>query len=250
MPSAAPIVRTYKVAETRGLPSVESTAYPVDSAYTQHDGARTDVNDVTRFWVNALGAPVRIRNAHGRETTASYDTQWPALVSESRSPTGAISRARYNARGLPDTTRILNLRSIGDPEVLSRYAWNADYALPDSIWQGNGSVVKVNNYLSNGNLNWTQVGLSDSTRVYFNYWATGSAANSGLYRSSTLPTTASLDTVEYDASLGNTSRVRDRSGVWRSTVRDGIGRAVLDSSRVDENNGGGQIGRASCRERV
>src|SRR5690606_25475432 len=97
-------------AETRGLRGLAGVprpkALPPDSVYTLHDGPRTDVDDITKFWTNAYGAPERIRNALGRETRVWYDTTWPGLAKKVKTPDGLVSEAWYHAtRALVDSVR-------------------------------------------------------------------------------------------------------------------------------------------------
>jgi YD repeat-containing protein len=94
---------TLWAAETRGL----GQALPLDSAFAQLNGPRTDVADLTRVWVNGYGAPVRVRDALGRETRVSWDATWPGLVRGVMTPSRLVTRRTYNARGLPVRDTVL-----------------------------------------------------------------------------------------------------------------------------------------------
>ncbi|HET9986562.1 MAG TPA: RHS repeat-associated core domain-containing protein [Longimicrobiales bacterium] len=74
---------------------------PADTAlaYLKVDGPRADVADTAAFWVNAFGAPTRIRDPLGHSTTIAYDsTSMPLLATRVVRPNGRVERMTYDAR--------------------------------------------------------------------------------------------------------------------------------------------------------
>ena len=221
--SAGNLVYAIQPVESRGLPgTVDGAAQPVDSAYTLLDGPRTDVADVTKFWLNPYGSPSRIRNADGRSTTVLFDAAWPALPREVRSLGGAISDAWYNARGLVDSTRVSNLRKAGDISPPTQYLWHPTLALPTQI-TGPGGDVTSYGYNADGTVQYVQLGNDPASRTYADYYDAASSWP-GLYRASSVPGRSERDSVTYDNVLANPNAIRDRRGNWSYTDRDGLGR--------------------------
>jgi RHS repeat-associated protein len=231
------IMQSWLPIESRGLAgSGAAAAQPLDSVYTLADGPRTDVADVTRLWLNALGAPVKIRNAHGDETKVIYDSAWPALASEVRSPSGLITQAMYTTRGLATSTSVINLRSMGDAASVTQYQWHATRPLPTQITRPTGDVTMYDYEPANGNVLWVQPGTDPSRRTVVDYYATGDTA--GLYRSSSVPGRTERDTVKYDA-LANIASNRGRTGARTLFNRDAIGRVTRTRAPLDTLAAGG-----------
>jgi RHS repeat-associated protein len=224
------IVESWLASESRGLAgTVAAAAQPLDSVYTLVDGARTDLADQTRFWLTRYGAPWKIRNAHGHETKVTYDATWPALAAEVVSPSGVVTQAWYNARGLADATAVLNLRSMGDSAV-TRYGWHTSRPLPTRIVRPTGDST-LYDYDSNGNVLWVQIGPDPARRTVVEYYGAGDSA-AHLYRSSSVPGRTERDTMKYDA-LANVSVVVDRTGARTFLDRDAIGRVTRTRSPLD-----------------
>lgn len=221
------IVNRFTMAESRGLAAL-GTARPPDSAYTLFDAPRTDVADETRFWVNALGAPTRIRNAHGRETTVRYHATFPALADSVVTVTGAWTRAKYNARGLVDTIWAANLRSVGDSLAITALQWHTTLPRPVMVITATGRDTTISAYHSNGNLQWSQPGSSPDRRTTITYHPSGAAKD--LYRFSSLPGVTGVDTVVYNA-RGNAVAMFDRRGFPTRVDRDALGRVVRSRVR-------------------
>lgn len=223
------IVNRVTMAESRGVDML-TKINPPDSAYTLFNASRTDVADETRFWVNALGAPTRIRNAHGRETRLRYHATFPALADSVAMPTGAWTRAKYNSRGLVDTIWTANLRSVGDSLAITAMRWHHTLPMPDTVIVANGRDTTIAAYLANGNLRWRQRGSSATRRDSVFYHASGAAAD--LYRFSRLPgvDTTHADTVLYDA-RANAVTMFDRRGYKSQVDRDALGRVVRSRVR-------------------
>jgi RHS repeat-associated protein len=220
---SAAIEQDFTAAESRGLIAFGNPHHP-DSAYTLYDGPRTDVADHARFWLNSLGAPLRIRDAHGRESRLRYSTTHPALVDSLHSPTGQWSRAWYNSRGLPDSVHVAHLRSVGDSLSITAYTWDAALPSPTLIVSASGRDSLLAAYLSNGNVEWTQAGSDAQRRVAITY-DTASGAGKGLYLFSSLPGVSGLDSVTYN-SMGNAVRGVDRRGYATEIARDTLGRVT------------------------
>lgn len=123
-PNEADLVTGYRDLASRGLPGgTFGPAVSAAGAYTMFDAPRSDVADSTLVWLDGRGAPVRIRDALGLETVlVRGDSVWPALVTETRSPTGMRVVASYDARGNRDTSTAIN--PLGDGiDATTAYAW-------------------------------------------------------------------------------------------------------------------------------
>ena len=218
------ISTTYVFAETRGLPA----AVPVDSAYTSITGPRTDVTQVTEFWVNGFGAPVRIRDAVGRETAILYDAMWPGLPASVRTPSGLRSAAWYNGRGLPDSLTAYNPLGNGS-NATTRYRWDPVWNQVTSIRSPAG-VFDTLAYGAYGNRSFAQHGTDASRRVSFTY-----DASSHLLVSDTVAGVP-RERLYYDT-LGNVNRHTTRLGYNTYLTDDAAGRLIfvvttLDSTRT------------------
>jgi len=227
------IVESWLASESRGLAGTAAgAAQPLDSVYALVDGPRTDVADVTRFWLTRHGAPWKIRNAHGEETKVAYDATWPALAREVTSPSGLVSKAWYNnTRALADSTGVLNLRSMGDSIAITRYQWHASRPLPTRIVRPMRDSTMYD-YDGSGNVVWLQPGGDPARRTIVEYYGAGDPA-AGLYRSSSVPGRTERDTVKYDAALANVSVIVDRTGARTFLDRDAIGRVRRTRSPLD-----------------
>jgi hypothetical protein len=164
--------------------------------------------------------PERLRAGHAGHPTAPG----PRSPARSWRRRGAITRAWYSSRGLPDSTTAYNLRHAGDVSGAQKYTWDGTRALPLTVTAPSGEITHFA-YDGNGNMTWSQLGPSSSNRYYFSYWTSG--AGVGLYRSSSIPGHTERDSVNYDATLGNPVSARDRQGYYRYTDRDGLGRPRL-----------------------
>ncbi len=227
------LTTTVAPAEVRGAgagPGVRA-----DSAYTLLDGPRSDVDDRTRVWVNGYGAPVRIRDPHGRETQVTYDATWALLVRRTQSPLRVVTDAFYNARGLTDSTRTIGgLRTLGGTDtVKTQYGWDATWRSPVTITDPAGTQFFAY-HATHGTLAWQRRGADDSTRVTFTYDTTGITA--GLVRTVTRPPVGAVDSVWYDAH-GNLRRTRSALGFTTLTFRDAVGRDTTAWAPLDSLTG-------------
>ncbi|WP_337172379.1 RHS repeat-associated core domain-containing protein [Gemmatimonas aurantiaca] len=156
-------------AETRGL----STPVPVDSAYAVIDGPRSDVDDLTRYWVNGYGAPTRVRAADGQETFLRYHGTFVGLVDSTMGAERLVSVAHYTTRGLPDTVRTIQPFGSGN-DARTTYLWHAttnQLTSRRTLTSGAKTLVDTLAYNSDSTLQWTQVGPDSARRVRYTYTA-------------------------------------------------------------------------------
>jgi YD repeat-containing protein len=221
------ITTTFAFAETRGL----STAVPVDSAYTSIDGPRSDVADVTRIWINGHGAPTRVRNAVGRETSISYDAACPGLAAVTKGPSGLLTKAWYNNRGLPDSTIAYNPLGTG-LNARTRYQWHATWDEVTQVTSPTGLVTTFGYNGTYGYREWEQPGPDQGRRVSYGY------NGDRLLASVTAP--SGTQYLYYDA-LGNLQRNRSPRGFDSYAYGDAIGRDTLTLSPFDSLPPGGSL---------
>lgn len=219
------LVTGFRPLESQGL----TTAADTGRAYTWLDGPRTDLGDTATFRLDRFGAPRRITNALGRQTTVTRgDPRWPALVTEVRAANGYVTRATYDGRGNLATSTAVS--PLGDGlNALTRYHWDTRWHFADSVITPSGVVTTFAYDAANGNRLWQQVGPDSVRRVRFGY---GNAL--GLLSSIRLPGTPA-DSVEYDA-LGNLAASRTPNGYWTSLHKDGVGRDTLVVSPIDSTD--------------
>ena len=203
--------------ETRGLLA------PVhrDSAFTEINGPRTDVADVSRFWSNGFGAPTRMRNAVGMESVVRYASTWPGVVDSAYSPAWVASRSYLNARGLPDSVKVFHPFGSSADTAITRYGWHATLNRPVSVrtrTAGTSYVVDSLSYGSDSTLSWQQRGTGAApTRVSYSY-----TSPDRLPAAVALPVAGSI-TFAYDT-LGNLRQETSPEGFVTLTVRDAVGR--------------------------
>src|SRR5207302_6335780 len=87
--SQTPIVnriRSHESAGFMGTPAVDTA-----TASAAIDGPRNDVGDSTLIWADRFGAPRRVRNALGYETSVSRENNtYPGLATRVQGPRGGI----------------------------------------------------------------------------------------------------------------------------------------------------------------
>lgn len=193
------------------------------------DGPRTDVADVTSFYLNTLGAPRAIVNALGYTTTIEHsDSRWPALVTAVVQPNGHRVTATYTDRGLIAAQRDSN--PYGDGRIaLTQYQWNATYDEPDVVTGPTGETARFG-YDQNGDRQWEEDGRGLVSRVQYSYAA-------GTRQLATIqPPGNSLLQVQrfaYDTLLGNLIRETSPLGMATDHVRDALGRDTLTLTPTD-----------------
>jgi RHS repeat-associated protein len=228
--ASAYAISNFKASESRGFSASggSGTAIRADTVYTQLDGPRTDVGDVTKFWLNAHGAPTRIRNALGRETRVIYDGTWPALAARTIGPNLFETKAYYNSRGLLDSTVALNPLGTG-ANAKAQYRWDGTWDMATSVRSPTGVFDTVSYNAANGNRLWQQRGTDAARRVTFTYYTSGAA--SGLVATVTAPLTPA-ESVFYN-NLGNLYKTRTPIGFLTLVYSDAAGRDTLVRSPID-----------------
>jgi RHS repeat-associated protein len=202
-------------AENRGL----DMAQPAESVFTAIQRPRSGLTDTTRFWINALGAPVRVRNAVGQETRIRYSATWGALPDSVIGPTRLGQRAYYsNTRGLLDSVIVHN--PLGDGQrAKTSYQYHAAWPFVTQITTPTGLISQFGYSSSNGNRLWDQIGTSASRRTTYAYNVRG------------LP--ISIDAPEVPAeqiyydTLGNVRRIVSPGGINTLLFGDLAGRDTM-----------------------
>jgi RHS repeat-associated protein len=172
---------------------------PADTSlvYTQVDGPRTDAADIAKFWVDRWGAPVRIRDPLGFETTLTRgDGKNPALLTRAQFPDGRILGAGYDSsRANPTFVADSTHEGTGSIQtVVSTYLY-ANSSVPDGPTEvrtpGDTTRIKYD----------TMLGLPDTAiapnghRTRFEYYAT--ATKKGLLYRVTELSVAVVDTTNW-----------------------------------------------------
>jgi RHS repeat-associated protein len=219
----------YKDVITRGLVFVSGTSSStsLDSAYSMFDGPRTDVVDVSKFWVDSLGSPTRVRDALGHETKVIYGAFWPGVATETRDALDFSHKATFDA-----TTGLLltlsDSNAFGDGLTRSTsYRWNTTWRQPTSIVQPLGDSVSFS-YDASGNRQWQEPGSDATRRVTFAYNGLGQVT------SVQTPITPASG-ISYDA-LGNVSTTTSSAGWITTHNRDSYGRDTTVLSPIDASH--------------
>lgn len=204
---------------------------PIDSTVTLYNGPRTDVTDVTRFWLDSLGQPTRVVNALGDATMIERaDARWPALATRTVTPTGPaggldtlVTTGVYDSRGRLVATTLQN--PLGDARnSTTTYGWDERWNRISRVTSSEG-VTSYSRYDSlTGYRSWQQIGPDPARRVTFDYYLSGLAA--GMVRSTTLPGGVP-ELYTYDPILANLSQVRTPLGFTTSAYADALGRDTL-----------------------
>jgi YD repeat-containing protein len=233
--TAPDIVTTLVPQETRGM---GGPPLPMDSVYTRLDGPRTDVVDVTRFWVDRWGRPWKTQDALGHVALAwRADARFPALVTQTQAPNGLVSRAWYNARGNVDSTRVEN--PLGDGRnATSRYEYG-EAAWPDfatRITLPQGEVTQIGYDATTGLRLWQQPGTDATRRVNFAYRPLTDPVVPNMPASTTHPAGAgqsgpTVETYEYDG-LGNLNAVQSPLGIRGESYADALGRDTVQRQQI------------------
>jgi RHS repeat-associated protein len=211
----------------------------VDSAYFRYDGPRpAAVGDTTWFWVNGLGAPVRIRNALNKSThIVRGDARFPTLATEMRAANGFTTWASYDGRGNVRMTTEVNPRDDGK-DATTFYEWHPKWDGVTNVIQPEGEVTITAYEESTGHRLWQEDGRGIMSRVNFRYYATTdvpTGAVERLLRAVELPQAHGLDvgieSVRYD-SVGNVDTTRTARGAWTGFTSDAVGRTTKTSTRI------------------
>lgn len=204
-------------------PTAQVAAVPLLDVSTRLDGPRSDVGDTTRIWLDAFGAPRRIRDAAWRTTTLSRgDRTFPAPVTEQVAPNGATVWAMYDARG--NLAVAAAVAPYGDTRVpATTYRWDAAWDAVTRVTRPAGDWTGARYETTTGNRLATFGMRGDTT--HFTYVAAGPAR--GLVDTVRAPD-GGVEAYGYDT-LGNLAAVVAPDGGVTTIARDVRGR---DSLRV------------------
>lgn len=217
------VVQTFRNTYAIGS-APNSAAMPLDSVYTRYTDPR---GNVSKFWLNSLGAPTKITNAIGQTTTLRYDdVRFPGLVTELVASNGLVTRAWYNARGLTDSTTVFAPYRDGR-NATTKLQWDPLWRMATQITQPEGNFVTRQYDPATGNRQWEEPGTDANRRVNYTY-----DANQELWKIQ-LPGTSTFTELHYDATLRNLSEVISPLGFHTMYVTDVIGRDSVLTSPVD-----------------
>lgn len=213
------VVQSFRNVSAIGAPP-GTAALLRDSVYTRYTDPR---GNVTKWWVDELGAPTKIVNALNQTTLIRYtDGRFPGLATETVSPSGLVTRSWYNARGLVDSTTTFNMYGDGR-NATTTYAWDAKWPAPIRTTAPEGETSSDSVDVTTGNTVWAETG-GDTTRFFYN-------ANRQLDSART--SDGAVDAYTYDAALRNLQAHKRPLTFSDAYVRDAIGRVTLDSSTTD-----------------
>lgn len=215
---------------------VTGVSQPLDSAYLRYDAPRPlPTNDVTQFWLDRFGAPIRIVNALGQETRiVRGDQRFPGLVTEARGPAPNYftTWASYDALGHLVTSTQVNPRD-NHKNATTTYAWDSRWDAVTRVTLPGGEATSFGVDPTTGNRIWQEDGRGALSHVQFYY------GSDGLLRTIQLPgvsctvsSRTGCQAIDYDT-LGNVQRVTDERDAWTTYDRDAIGRVTLISRGKD-----------------
>ncbi|HZH03465.1 MAG TPA: hypothetical protein VEY30_06750, partial [Myxococcaceae bacterium] len=225
------IVTTLQPLESVGLARVDGKgAVDTAQAYAMIDGPRTDVDDITRLWLNRLGAPRRVVTAVNQESVLAYgDPRYPGLATQSSSG-GLVTRAWYDARGRADSTTLYSPYGDGR-NATTRYSWDDLWNVPTRVEGPEGQVASFGYDPATGDLLWQQTGAGpsevDSTRVTYGYDPASRLVTSVLGAGDAQPSK-----YEY-GELGNLSATVTPLGFRTEYHADALGRDTLVTTPTD-----------------
>jgi RHS repeat-associated protein len=225
------------IVSPRGRGAYRGSAQAVAAAEPDYvlDGPRTDVTDVTKIWVDSMGAPRKITDAVGLTTTVERSPAFPGLPDLIVHPGGYAERAFYDARGHIEWTAALNPYGDGR-NAWTRYTWDNRWDQITSMTGPEGEMTIFGIDPATGNLISEQRAQVPGSRVDYIYHAT----KPGLIRSVRTPIPGggvSIDSLEYDA-LGNLSGTISPRGRVARFVRDSIGRVTTDTTYLSASSSG------------
>lgn len=221
----------FRAAETQGI---SGGGVAQADVYTTIDGPRTDVTDVTRFYLDRWGAPVKVVTADGAATELRRSNNLlPALVTSVKAPNGREMSTTYDVSGNAVSTTDWGTQLNG------RYATSTfEY---DLRWgqvtrnTGPDGQLRVAAYDTRGRITSAQTGTSSTRKVTFQYNAQSGNAP-GMPSGMTLPAVgsqaAAAQTIGYDA-LGNVNSTVSAKGYQVLTTSDPIGRPVVVKTQID-----------------
>lgn len=207
-------------------------ATPVADVNLTMDGPRTDVSDVTTWWLDRWGAPVRIRDAYGAVTQVTRgDPRWPAHVTQVLAPNGLLSTASYDGRGNPASQTVWSPYGDGR-HATTTYQWDPVWDAVTQVTLPEGEVTLAK-YDSVGRREWDQTGPNSARRVTYHYNPKTHSTAPGLVERVVLPGGAA-ERYEYDA-RGNLSAVVSPLLIRTEYASDRLGRAVAVRRPTEES---------------
>jgi RHS repeat-associated protein len=229
---------THRFRTDRGMGAVPNgsggVAELLDSVYFRYDGPRTDVTDITKFWLDSLGAPMRIVNALGQETKiARGDPRFGGLATRVQSANGHVVSASYDNRG--NLLASYDRDPYGDGrDAITRAHWDTVWNRADSTISAEGVVSTAAYDGTTGNLLWQQVGADAARRVTYSYYGS-TGIDKNLPKVVQRPS-AARDSIGYDGSLGNLSVTRSALGIEQYFESDAVGRPTVSRSQIERNS--------------
>jgi RHS repeat-associated protein len=198
-------------------------SYDTALVYTTINGPRTDSADITKVWLDRLGQPVKVQDAHGYVSRfVRGDPRWPVLVTETLAPNGWRVGATYDAHG-----NLANTTDYGFPgNPTTSFAWDLKWDALTGITYPEGNVVAMAYDGVYGDRLWQREGTHDSTRVAFGY----NVAHQVV--AVTIPGTPA-ESLAYDPVLGNLSKTRSPKGYDALYTYDEVGQLTQVKSRID-----------------
>ena len=201
----------------------------------EFNGPRTDVSDVTKIWVDSLGAPRKITDAVGLTTTVERSPVFPGLPDLIVHPGGYAERSFFDAGGHVESMVALNPYDDGR-NAWTRYTWDPWSDRITSMTGPDGETTIFGIDPATGSVISEQRAQVAGSRVDYTYHP----SLHGLITSVRTPIPGggvSTDSLEYDA-LGNLSRMISPRGRIARFVRDGIGRVTSDTTYLTASSSG------------
>ena len=212
----------------------------LDSVYFRYDGPRPlPDTDVTKFWLDRFGGPVRMVDAMSHETRiARGDPRFPGVATEMRGPAPKYftTWASYDNRGnLRASTQV---SPHGDGiDATTNYLWHPKWDMDTLIVQPEGEITHIG-YDASGNRAYQEDGRGSMSRVNFQYYATtnlATGAMAGLLSKVIIPPAGNLisgtSLVRYDR-LGNVDTSSTAGGAKTAATNDSLGRTIKTTSLI------------------
>ena len=232
--AGAAITTTFCPAETRSLSSCASGPQLLGQVYTSMDGPRSDVTDVTKFFVNRFGAPDTVINALGEITRIQrQDTRFPMLATSVFSVNGHETRMAYSSLALPDSSTSVDPydQHCGNStcDATTKYTWDPRWASILTTTLAEGEVTRFSYDAATGMMRTrTQVGNATSPdRVDSLFYI----ATDNLLDRVRAAGTASPSRIFYD-SLGNARSLVSPLGFQTKLYADAAGRDTLVTTQI------------------
>jgi RHS repeat-associated protein len=218
------------------LVAADGMSQPVDSVYLLYDGPRPDsVGDVTKFWLDRFGAPVRVVNALGQGTRLEHgDIRFPGLVTESRLNNGFTSWAAYDARGNLLSSTQVDPHDDGN-DATTTYRWDAKWNMVTRIVQPEGETLELSYADSTGDRVWQQDARGLSSRANFTYQGGFLTSVQAPGATCNATTKRGCDFFAADA-MGNLQTAFDPAGGETRFERDAIGRVTVTRHQITPGN--------------